>query len=199
MALTKKMLVAMEIPSEKIDEIISAHLDSINALREERDGYRESAEKLSSVQRELDKANKELEDLKAGDWEKKFSKIKAEYESYKTDTETKAVKAAKEAAYKKLLIDSGVSEKRVASILKVTDVDSIELDEDGTIKGAEKIAENIKTEWADFITTGGKKGAETPTPPAGDGETKQPSIAKQLAEAYQREHYGAPAKSQKED
>lgn len=199
MALTKKMLVAMDIPAEKIDEIMSNHLASIDALREERDGFKADAEKLADTEKALEKANKELEAMKAGDWEKKFSEIKAEYESYKTDTETKAIKAAKEAAYKKLLIDSGVSEKRVASVMKVSDIDAVELDKDGVIKDSDKLAESIKTEWADFIATEGKKGADTATPPAGDGETKTPSVAKQLAEQYQREHYGSPAKSSKED
>ncbi len=199
MALTKKMLVAMDIPAEKIDEIMSNHLASIDVLREERDGFKADAEKLASVEKELEQAKADLEKFKAGDWEKKYTDIKAEYDSYKSDTETKAVKAAKEAAYRTLLIDSGISEKRVASVMKVSDIDAVELDADGVIKDAEKLTESIKTEWADFIATEGKKGADTATPPVGDGETKAPSVARQLAEQYQREHYGSPAKSSKED
>lgn len=198
LALTRKMLQAMDIPAEKIDEIISAHTETISAIKEERDSFKESAEKLPGVEKALEKANADLEALKAGDWEKKFTDIKAEYESYKTDTETKAVKAAKEAAYKQLLLDAGISDKRIASIMRVSDVDGMKLDKDGKLEEAEKLTENIKTEWADFIATEGKKGAETPAPPAGDGETKTPSVAKQLAEAYQREHYGS-ANFNKED
>ncbi len=199
MALTRKFLQAMDIPAEKIEEIIAAHTETISAIKEERDSFKAGADRLPDVEKKLEAANAELEKIKAGDWEKKFTDIKAEYESYKTDTETKAVKAAKEAAYRKLLLEAGISDKRVATVLKVSDVDGITLDKDGNITDSEKLTESIKTEWADFIATEGKKGAETPAPPAGDGETKAPSVAKQLAEAYQREHYGASAKSQKED
>lgn len=191
MALTKKMLMAMDIPAEKADEIISAHVESINVLRDERDKYKADADRLVDVEKKLNAANAEIEQFKSGDWEKKYEAVKAEYESFKTDTKTKAVKAAKEGAYRKMLLDAGIPEKRIASIMRVTDVDAIELDADGSVKDADSIADNIKTEWADFIATEAKKGAETANPPKGDDEgTAKPSVAKQLAEAYQREHYG---------
>lgn len=200
MALSRKMLQAMDIPAEKIDEIITAHTETVNAIKTERDEYKASADKLPDVEKALKVAENELEKIKGGDWENKYNSLKSEYDTYKTDTETKAIKTAKETAYKQLLLDAGISDKRIASILKVSDVDSVQLDADGKIKDAEKLAETLKTEWADFIVTPGQKGADVPTPPAGnDKGTDRPSIAKQLAEAYQREHYGALTESKKED
>lgn len=198
MALTRKMLQAMDIPAEKIDEIISAHTETVNAIKVERDELKADADKLPGVEKELEKANKELEKFKSDDWENKYNTLKGEYDSYKTDTETKAVKAAKEAAYKQLLIDSGVSDKRVASILKVSDLDSIELDADGKIKDAEKRSESIKSEWADFIVTETKKGADVSKPPANNGSGEdQPSRAAMMAAQYRNERYGNPM--EKED
>jgi hypothetical protein len=200
MALSRKMLQAMDIPAEKIDEIINAHSETVNAIKAERDELKPKADKLDSVEKALKDTQAELEKIKAGDWETKYNTVKSEYDSFKADTETKAIKTAKETAYKQLLLDSGISEKRVASILKVTSMDNVELDGDGKIKDAEKFAESIKSEWADFITTPGQKGADVPTPPKGDDKgTKQPSVAKQLAEAFQREHYGTLTETKKED
>ena len=54
MALTRKFLSALGIEEAKIDEIISAHADTVNALKEQRDGYKADADKLPTVQRELD-------------------------------------------------------------------------------------------------------------------------------------------------
>lgn len=195
MALTRKMLAAMDIPAEKIDEIISAHTETVNAIKEERDSFKSELDGLRSVEKDLEKANTELEEFKSGDWEKKYKDIKAEYDSYKTDTETKAVKTAKESAYKQLLLDAGVSDKRIASILKVSDIDGIKLNKDGKIEDAEKLAESVKTEWADFIITEGKQGAETPKPPANDGDGgKQPSRVAEMVAQYRNEHYGNPLK-----
>lgn len=192
MALTRKMLAAMDIPAEKIDEIITAHTETVNAIKEERDSLKSDAENLKSVEKSLEKANEELEKFKSGDWENKYNTLKSEYDTFKTDTETKALKTAKENAYKKLLLDAGVSDKRVASILKVSDVDSIKIDKEGNIEDAEKLTESVKTEWADFIVTKKEEGAKTPKPEmneGGDG-VKKPSKAAQMAAQYASEHYG---------
>jgi len=191
MALSRKMLVAMGIESEKIDEIISAHSETVSAIKEERDTYKADAEKLKAVEKDLETANAELEKFKSGDWEKKYTDLKTEYDGYKQDVKTKETTANKTAAYKKLLKDAGVSEKRFDAILKVTDLNSIELDNAGVVKDAEKLTEGIKSEWSDFITTDGKQGANTPNPPTNNGgELKQPSRAAQLVAQYQAEHYG---------
>ena len=43
MALTRKMLKAMGIEDEKIDQIIEAHTETVDALKVERDQYKEDA------------------------------------------------------------------------------------------------------------------------------------------------------------
>ena len=195
MALTRKMLQAMDIPAEKIDEIISAHSETVNAIKTERDELKADAEKLVGVEKALEKATQELEKFKADDWEAKYNTLKGEYDSYKTDTETRATKAAKEMAYKQILLDAGIPEKRTASILKVTNMDGVELDKDGKLKDAEKLAETVKSEWADFVQQIQEKGADVPKPPANDGQNagqNQPSRAAQMAAAYRNEHYGNP-------
>jgi FtsZ-binding cell division protein ZapB len=194
MALTRKMLAAMDIPAEKIDEIITAHTETVNAIKEERDQLKADSETLKTAEKDLAKANEELEKFRAGDWEKKYNDLKGEYDTFKTDTETKAIKTAKESAYRKLLLDAGVSDKRIASILRVSDVDSIKIDKDGKIEDAEKLTESVKSEWADFIVTKQEQGANTPKPQSNDGGDgiKQPSRAAQLAAQYRNEHYGNP-------
>ncbi len=193
MALTRKMLAAMDIPAEKIDEIISAHTETVNAIKEERDNLKADVDRLDTVEKDLEKAQKRLEEYESGDWENKYNNLKGEYDTYKTDVETKATKAAKESAYKQLLIDAGISDKRIATIMKVsgTTLDGLKLDKDGKIENAEKLSESVKEEWADFIVTEGKKGADVTDPPANNGgEGQQPSRAAQLVAQYHDEHYG---------
>ena len=189
--LSRKMLAAMDIPAEKIDEIISAHTETVQAIKEERDSLKADANKLPDVEAELSKVKTELETLKSEGWQDKYSKLKSEYDGYKTDVETKAVTAAKTAAYRKLLKDAGVSEKRLDAVMKVTKLDDIKLDKDGAIEGADKLTEGIKTEWADFIATEAPKGADVAKPPANTGgEIPTVSRAAQLTAQYHAEHYG---------
>lgn len=192
MGLSRKMLAAMDIPAEKIDEIISAHSETVNAIKEERETFKAEAEKVSALEKQLETAKKELEEFKTGDWQAKYEKVKGEYDTYKSDVETKAVKTAKENAYKQLLLNVGISDKRIASVLKVSDIDGVELDKDGKIKDADKITENVKSEWADFIETKKEKGADVPKPPANNGgeDEKKPSRAANMAAQYYAEHYG---------
>lgn len=195
MALTRKMLAAMDISEEKISEIMNAHLATVNEIKDERDQLKADTKELEKIRKDLDKANEALEAYKTGDWENKYNNLKGEYDTYKTDTETKAVKSAKEAAYKQLLIDAGISDKRVASIMKVSGatLDEIKLDKDGKIEDADKLTESAKTEWADFIVTPEAKGASVATPPANEGDGgKQQSRAAQLVAQYRNEHYGSP-------
>ena len=71
-----------------------------------------------------------------------------------------------------MLKSAGVSEKRLNAIIKVSDIDGLELDKDGKIKDADKHTETVKTEWADFVETTSTQGADTATPPANNGGTK---------------------------
>ena len=169
MAFTRKMLKAMGIEEEKIDQIIEAHVEVVNSLKDERDDYRDKAEKF-------DATNKELKELKAnndGDsWKEKYDKLQSDFETYKEEQEAEKTKQAVTNAYKEILKKTGVSEKRIDSILKITDLSEISLNKDGSIKNTDKITESIKEEWSDFIVKEGTEGAKVENPPKNTGGTK---------------------------
>lgn len=164
MALTRRMLKAMGIEDEKIDQIIDAHTETVDALKDERDTYKAGAEKLPGVQKELDDLKKD-----GGDWQKKYEKEHTDFEAYKNEQTAKEAKATKDAAFRTLLKEAGIPEKRLDVIMKVTNLDEIELDNDGKIKDANKHTETVKSEYADFIVTKTERGADVDTPPANKG------------------------------
>lgn len=172
-----------------VESIMNGHIASIDALREERDGYKSDAEKLPEVQKELDDLKKANEGSE--DYEKKYNDLKQEYDSYKSDQSAKAEKAAKDKAYRAMLKDIGVSDKRLDSIMRVTDLSNIKLDKEGAIEGLDEIKESTKTEWADFIATDGKQGADTHNPPNGFTELpKGKSRAAEIEAKYHGDLYG---------
>lgn len=170
MALTRKFLTALGIEEDKADEIIKAHTETVDALKEQAEASKTDAAEVEKLKKKVEELKKDLADADKSDWEEKYTKLKTEYDDYKTDVENKATHSAKEAAYKQLLIDAGISEKRIATILKVSDIDGVELDKDGNIKAADKLTDSIKEEWADFIVTEHKEGADVAKPPAKDGK-----------------------------
>lgn len=199
MALTRKFLAAMGIEADKIDEIITAHTETVDALKEERDTYKADAEKLPGVQKDLDDANRKLAEAEEADkkdkWKVKHDALKEEYDEYKAGIESEKTKQKKSDAYRELLKEAGISEKRLAAVLRVTDLDKIELGEDGKFKDADKLKESIKEEWPEFIMKQQEQGANTehlnnPGGNGGAGGNNTPSMAKQAAAKYYDMLYG---------
>lgn len=155
--------------SEAVDSILNGHITSIEALREERDKYKTEIEEYKATVKELEEFKKNAGD--ADDLKDKYDKLSKQFDAYKLQIKEKETKATKERAYRELLIESGISERRVGAILKVTDLSEIELDESGKIKDSKKLAGSIKEEWSDFITTKSKEGANVSTPPSNTGGT----------------------------
>lgn len=167
MALTRGMLKGMGLTDEQINAVIEAHTEVTNALKDERDQYKEEAEKLPGVQKELDDLKKD-----GGDWKAKYEKEHKDFADYKADQEAAAGKQSIEKAYRELLKECKVSEKRIDSIMKIADLSKIELDKEGKIKDSDKVTEGIKEEWSDFIESSSTSGARTETPPGGSSGKK---------------------------
>ena len=136
------MLKAMGIEDEKIDQIIDEHAESVNALKAQRDEFKEAADKADGYKKELDalKAKGEGAD---------------EYEE-------------KRSLYRELLKSAGVDPKRIETVLKVSDLENVTV-KDGAIEDVDKLTEGIKADWADFIATTTVEGADVAHAPKGEG------------------------------
>ena len=167
MGFSRKMLKAMNIEEDKIEQIIDAHSETVDALKADRDTYKEDAAKLAAVQKELDALKAKGDD----GYKAKYEAEKAAHDALKADIAAKETKKAKTDAYRELLKGANIDEKRIATILRAEapTIDKIELDADGKIKNAEQYTESIKSDWADFIVTQSAKGTNTATPPANGG------------------------------
>ena len=167
MGFSRKMLKAMNIEEDKIEQIIDAHSETVDALKADRDAYKEDAAKLAAVQKELDELKAKGDD----GYKAKYEAEKAAHDALKADIAAKETKKAKTDAYRELLKGANIDEKRIATILRAEApiIDKIELDADGKIKNAEQYTESIKSDWADFIVTQSAKGTNTATPPANGG------------------------------
>lgn len=188
MALTRKYLATLGIEADKIDEIITAHAESLEAVKADRDKYKaqvddektnasNKATELANVQKELDELKKQVEAEAKEREGKDYDKLKAEYDKYVADQEAKETKATKETALKELLKDMKMSDKGTSQVLKWMGVEKIELDENGKIKDASNLRKSIKEDWGDYIQTEGAQGAQTANPPggtngSGTGKTK---------------------------
>lgn len=143
---------------EKAQQIMDGHISVTDGLKEERDSFKTEAEKAADLQ-------KKLEEIQGGEnWQEKFEKEHQAFEDFRKKTAEDAEAARVRSAYRKLLSGEGISEKRLDSILKVTDLSKVKLDRDGNLADEEALKKAINDEWGEFKTTVTEKGAVVERP-----------------------------------
>ena len=183
MSLTRKMLKAMGIEEEKIDQIIEAHSETVDSLKADRDSYKEDAEKLKTVQKELD-------DLKAagdGGYKEKYEKEHKAFEDYKADVDAKETRAAKEKAVTEYLKSKNVQEGNLKLAMRSlnAEIEAAELDGD-KLKDTKAFDALLDGDLKGLITTTTEKPAPNPVnPPKHDPAPAEPhSLADALRAKY---------------
>ena len=165
MALTRKMLKAMGIDDEKIDQIIEAHTEVTDALKNENEGLKKKAADYETVKKELDglKANP------TDDWKDKHDKVKKEFDDYKNGIESEKTLASKKKAVKSIIESAGIKDPAIVELIMLkTKYDDIELDGD-KVKNAETLTNTFKTDYAAYVEKDSKGGAKVDNPPGKSG------------------------------
>ena len=158
MALKRELLKGMGLTEEQVSAIITEHAASIDGIKAQYDT------RIGALEAEIEAAK-----ANAAQQAEKYTALNTEYEGYKTEVNTKEANRAKGNAYRTMLRDIGIADKRLDSIMRVTDLNGIELDKDGNIKDADKLTAKAREEWADMIVVAPTVGAATATPPANNG------------------------------
>ena len=181
----KAKLQEYGVPAENLDAateyLCSAHKTDLDAIKEERDAYKEDAQKLPGVQAELDQLKAKPDD----GYKAKYEKERDDFKAYKAEIEARDALAAKKAAYTEVCKDAGLSDKGVEKALKYADWDGIELDDAGKVKDAKGHIKALKEEWSEHIVSTVTKGANTANPPANNS-----GAVKTLDEIYKTDENG---------
>lgn len=178
MALTRRFLSALGIDADKVDEIISAHSETVDALKKERDEYKADAAKLTDVQKQLDDLKARGED----GYKEKYEKEHKAFEDYKNDVTTKANEAAKENAVKAYFEGKNISGKNLEIAMRgcTAEIAALEL-EDGKIKDTATLDELVSGTYAGLVQTTHTTGTSTSNPPANGGGKSTKTMAEIMA------------------
>lgn len=155
------------IPVAAIQTLVTAISNAVGNEYVAKERYKEKLNEIDELTGKLQTAEDSV--ATAEKWKTKYEAMKEDFTNFKADQAKKESRAAKETAYRALLKQAGVSEKRIEAVLKVSDVDGVELNEKGEITDVKDRLKSIKDEWADFIETTEVKGAQTPNPPVNTG------------------------------
>ena len=162
MALTRKSLKAMGLTDEQVDSIIEMHSETVDGLKEQVKTYKEAAEKLPNVQKELD-------DLKAagdGGFKEKFEKEHSDFENFKKTIQEKETKAAKESAAKAFFESKGITGNSLEIAMRGSSAEIAALDLDGEkIKDSSALDALVNGTFKALVSTTTTKGANISNPP----------------------------------
>ena len=149
-------------PEEKEQMIMDGHIAVTDAIKDDRDKFKTEADRAADLQRQLDEKNS------GEDFRQKYEDEHKAFEDYRKQAAHNAETAKVQAAYRKLLTDEGIGEKRLDAILKVTDLSGVKLAEDGTLEGIDDLRNAIRSDWGEFIPKTEERGAQVDNPPKQD-------------------------------
>ena len=178
MALTRKMLKAMGIEDEKIDQIIEAHTETVDALKEKAKTYEEKAGQLEAVEKELDgyKANA------SSDYKAKYESEHKAFEDYKKEQTAKQLQTQRENAAKKFFESKNITGANLDIAMRGArdEISALELDGEN-IKDNTALDSLVKGMYSGLVVTKSVEGAKTSTPPATENGSAVKSKAEILA------------------
>ena len=180
MAFSRNWLKTMGLTDEQVSSIMEEHVSVTDALKAQRDKAQNDAKDLKTEADKVADLQKQIDDYRSGeDFKAKYEKEHQDFEDYKKQIAKDAETAKVKSAYRQLLLDERISEKRVDSVLKLTDFSEMKLDKDGKLENLDALKENIGKEWGEFKVTTKERKQTVPTPPTsgngggGEGRAKE--------------------------
>lgn len=147
-------------------------------------------ETIKDLRTKLESAEHERDALKAkggDDYKAKYEAEKQAFENYKADQTAKETKAAKESAVRAYFESKSITGGNLNIAMRGAkdEINGLELDADGKIKDTSALDALVGGEYAALVVTTQTRGANTATPPAGNGGSKLTR-----ADIYKKDDHG---------
>lgn len=176
MALTRKLLKGLGLTDEQVDTIIEAHTETVEGLKGDIQKYKDDAEKLPKVQKELDDLKKDGGD----DYKAKYDKERQDFQAYKDGIAKKEAAAAKEKAARAYFESKGIPAKSMGLVIRGAkgEIEGLELDGE-KIKDASALDSLLDGDYKGLIGKVKESGTNTQNPPETSGSkmTKEQIMA----------------------
>lgn len=170
MSLTRSMLQNMHLADEQIEQIISAHVETVDALKAEIATAAEDRKLLMEQLAEMTQQHKDAET------------IQAEFDRYKAETQSALSQEETQRLIREALIKAGANEKAVMLLAREIDPDAA-LIEQGRLANADALITPVREKYAAFFAQPIPKPAPTIQPPASlHGSLTRQDVARMTTE-----------------
>lgn len=150
------------IPADSIQGLAQAIADYVGKNFVDLNRYNTKKALADDLQEKLDASEKYKTD---------YDKLKGEFDTYKEEQNKKALRSEKEEAFKEILKDLGVPEKRFKVILRSANLDDLEY-ADGKFKDEKGVKKQVEEDWGDVIPVVQETGVQTAKPPVTNPSTQ---------------------------
>ena len=154
--------------------VVDPLLDQLEDAKSDAQRYKAKADKAAELQKQVDELSK------GENWKAKFEESEKALNDYKAEVAQKETTSKAKAAHKKLLVQEGISDKAIDSILNATDYSKTKLKEDGTLDddSAASLKKDITERWGGFKVSTRKRGEQVDNPIRGGGKMTREEILK---------------------
>ena len=178
-------------------KLITLHRGVVDPLKDDLDNEKQASAKYKAEADKLPSVQKELDDLKKEDWKAKYEKEHGDFDAYKGQVAKDAEAAKIKAAYKKLLVEEQISEKTLDAVLNATDYSNMKLKDDGTLDGIEDLKKTIADKWGSFKVTTRQRGEHVDNPPPGANNGGNDGGVRAMAAKWHAQRFGTAPSPQK--
>lgn len=167
MALSRKFLKALGIDEDKIDEIITAHGETVAALKDEIEQAKQGANDSAAIAKERDTLRQRVEALEKASGD--AAKVQAAFDAYKQQVEADKTNAGKKALVKKALETAGANPAAIDLLINTVNLDDVTVENDA-IKDVDAVVNPIKAAHSGLFGKVSTGGTPPITPPSGGGK-----------------------------
>lgn len=154
--------------------VVDPLLDQLEDAKSDAQRYKAKADKAAELQKQVDELSK------GDDWKAKYEAEKKAHDDYKAQVDQEKITSKAKAAHKKLLVQEGISDKAIDSILNATDYSKTKLKDDGTLddESAASLKKDITERWGGFKVSTRKRGEQVDNPIRSGGKMTKEEIMK---------------------
>ena len=111
MSLTRKLLRELRLDDDAVERVIAAHIETVDAIRAERDEAQSAATRLTQAAAECDDLRRQVADLAAA--RDDAARIQADFDAYRAQVDADRLAASRQAILRSTLLDAGANPQAV--------------------------------------------------------------------------------------
>lgn len=177
MAFTRKFLSAMGVEADKIEEIMTAHIEVVEHFKSQLDETKSLSDELDTLKTANADLTKQLKDAtdkitayEKEDYKGKYESEKTEHDKLKADVAGKETLAKTNSAIEAVLRETKFSDEATKLILRKGNYQAeTELDKDGNVKDKEALLKKVQSDFSMLYPKETVTSSTTDNPPLNGG------------------------------